>query len=114
VLTREHADAFYRKAQKVRTLMIREFAETFSRVDVLLLPTSPTLPFRLGEKIDDPLAMYLADAYTLPAGLAGLPAVSLPCGKARGLPVGLQVVAPALGEARLFDVSQLVESQMGE
>jgi aspartyl-tRNA(Asn)/glutamyl-tRNA(Gln) amidotransferase subunit A len=114
VLTREHADACYRKAQKVRTLIIREFADVFSRVDVLLLPTSPTLPFRLGEKMDDPLAMYLADAYTLPAGLAGLPAISLPCGTARGLPVGLQAVAPPFGEGRLFEASQLLESLLGE
>jgi aspartyl-tRNA(Asn)/glutamyl-tRNA(Gln) amidotransferase subunit A len=103
-------DAYYLKALKVRTALIDELRQHFRKVDVILLPTSPSPPFRLGEKTGDPLSMYLSDAYTVPANLAGIPALSVPCGKASGgLPVGLQVMAPALGEDRIFRAGLLLE-----
>lgn len=109
-------DAYYVKAQKVRTLIRRDFEEAFREVDIIAAPTTPTPAFRLGERIDDPLAMYLADIYTLPASLAGLPAISLPCALARAtserpeLPIGLQLIAPPLEEARLFTVAAACEA----
>ena len=103
VLSAGYYDAYYLKAQKVRTLLCRDFESAFREVDVIASPTSPTAAFALGEKVADPLAMYLNDIYTLPASLAGLPAMSLPCEPTRGgLPVGLQLTTPALTEARLF------------
>ncbi len=115
VLSAGYYDAYYRKAQRVRTLIRRDFDAAFAEVDVIAAPTSPTPAFRLGEKIDDPLAMYLADVYTLPASLAGIAALSVPCGATAAtesrpaLPVGLQLLAPAFGEARLFSAAAAVE-----
>jgi aspartyl-tRNA(Asn)/glutamyl-tRNA(Gln) amidotransferase subunit A len=115
VLSAGYYDAFYLRAQKVRTLVRRDFDEAFARVDVLAAPVSPVVAFKLGEKIDDPLSMYLADIYTLPASLAGLPAMSVPCGFAPApdggepMPVGLQLIAPAFQEERLCAVGHAWE-----
>ena len=108
VLSHGYYDAYYLKAQKVRTLVRRDFEEAFAKVDVIAAPTAPTVAFKLGEQIDDPLTMYLNDVYTLPASLAGLPAISVPAAPAKAegdrpaLPVGLQIIAPAFEEARMF------------
>ncbi len=100
VLSAGYYEAYYRKAQKVRSLIRRDFDEAFRSVDAIVSPTTPTAAFALGEKISDPLAMYLSDVYTLPASLAGLPAVSVPCGLTRsGLPIGLQIVTRPWAEA---------------
>jgi aspartyl-tRNA(Asn)/glutamyl-tRNA(Gln) amidotransferase subunit A len=110
VLSAGYYDAYYLRAQRVRTLIRKDFDDAFAEVDVIAAPVSPVVAFRLGEKVDDPLAMYLADVYTLPASLAGLPAMSVPCGLAPPpgggppLPVGLQLIAPALAEERLCSV----------
>jgi aspartyl-tRNA(Asn)/glutamyl-tRNA(Gln) amidotransferase subunit A len=108
-LSAGYYEAYYGKAQKVRTLILRDFQKAFEEHDVLVSPTSPTTAFRLGEKVDDPLAMYMSDICTLPVNLAGIPALSLPCGLDEGLPVGLQVMAKALDEARLLRVSRALE-----
>jgi aspartyl-tRNA(Asn)/glutamyl-tRNA(Gln) amidotransferase subunit A len=102
-------EGFFLKAQRVRTLIRRDFEAAFATADVLLMPTSPTTAFRLGEKTDDPLQMYLADVYTIPVNLAGLPAVSLPCGFAGGLPVGLQVIGRPFDEAVILRAAQAYE-----
>ena len=113
-LSAGYADAFYGKAQRARTLIARDFERAFATVDVLATPTSPTVAFPLGERVDDPVAMYLADACTLPASLAGVPALSLPCGLGEGgLPVGLQLIAPAFAEHRLLAVARGVEELLG-
>jgi aspartyl-tRNA(Asn)/glutamyl-tRNA(Gln) amidotransferase subunit A len=98
-------DAYYVRAQKVRTLIKRDFDEAFAKCDVIVAPTTPTTAFKLGEKVSDPLQMYMSDVYTIPVNLAGLPAMSLPCGFVDGLPVGLQLIAPPLQEERLFAVA---------
>jgi aspartyl-tRNA(Asn)/glutamyl-tRNA(Gln) amidotransferase subunit A len=102
-------DAYYAQAQRVRTLIVRDFAKAFEAVDVIASPTSPTVAFRFGERTNDPLAMYLADICTIPVSLAGLPSLSIPCGLADGLPVGLQLAGPAFSENRLFDVAHALE-----
>jgi len=102
VLSAGYYDAFYLKAQQVRTLLRQDYDAAFERVDVVAMPTSPTPPFRLGEKTDDPLQMYLADVFTVSANLAGLPAISVPCGFSDQLPIGLQLTG------RLFDESTLL------
>ncbi len=92
-LSAGYYDAYYLKAQKVRTLLTRDFDEAFSKVDAIVTPTSPTPAFKLGEKANDPLAMYLADIYTVTADLAGIPGISIPCGETREkLPIGLQIL----------------------
>jgi aspartyl-tRNA(Asn)/glutamyl-tRNA(Gln) amidotransferase subunit A len=109
-LSSGYYDAYYRKAQQVRTLIARDFAAAFADVDVLAAPTSPVTAFRLGERVADPLQMYLMDIFTIPASLAGLPCLSQPCGyDAGGLPVGLQLIGPALSEARLLAVAHAYE-----
>ena len=111
VLSAGYYDAYYLKAQRVRTLIRRDFDAAFQGVDAILCPTSPTPAFRLGEKTSDPLSMYLSDVYTLPASLAGLPAISVPCAPTRaGLPVGLQIIAPALRETTMFALAAAWES----
>jgi len=111
VLSAGYYDAYYIKAQKVRTLIRRDFDAAFREVDALVCPTAPTAAFRLGEKTDDPLAMYLTDVYTLPASLAGLPAISVPCAPTRaGLPVGLQIIAPTLRETTMFALAAAWEA----
>lgn len=110
VLSAGYYDAFYNKALKVRTLIKDDFDTVFKDVDVLLTPTSPIPAFKPGEKIDDPVAMYLADALTIPANAAGVPALSLPCGKtAAGLPIGMQLITPQFAEGLLFRVGQAYE-----
>lgn len=113
-LSAGYYDAFYLKAQRVRTLIRQDYDEAFSQCDVLCTPTTPTPAFALGEKTSDPLEMYLADIFTLPPSLAGLPAISTPCGlSGGGLPIGLQVVAPPFEEGRLCSVAQVVEDECG-
>lgn len=113
-LSAGYFDAYYLKAQKVRALIRQDFDRAFEAVDVIVGPTTPTTAFRLGEKTDDPLAMYLSDIYTVPVNLAGVPAISVPCGMGgeSGLPVGLQVIAPMFGEDRLLNVAWHVEQLM--
>ena len=105
VLSAGYYDAYYRKAQQVRTLLRRDFEAAFGGCDVIATPTTPEVAFPLGDKAGDPLRMYLSDVYTVSANLAGLPGVSVPCGLDRGLPVGLQLLAPALDEATLLRVA---------
>lgn len=109
VLSAGYYDAYYKKAQQVRTKIKEDFAKAFETVDMIATPTSPTTAFRIGEKTDDPLAMYLADVFTVPVNLAGLPALSLPCGDAGGLPVGLQFIAPWFHEDSLFTAGKAYE-----
>jgi aspartyl-tRNA(Asn)/glutamyl-tRNA(Gln) amidotransferase subunit A len=113
-LSSGYYDAYYGQAQKVRTLIARDFAAAFAQVDVLISPTTPTTAFRIGEKVDDPLAMYLNDIATIPVNLAGNCAMSLPIGLAPedGLPVGLQIMAPALGDDRLYRVGSALEQAL--
>ena len=106
-------DAYYLRAQKVRTLIRRDFEAAFASVDFVISPTSPTVAFPIGERIADPLAMYLSDVCTIPVSLAGLPAISIPCGLSEGLPVGLQIAGPAFSENRLFDVAHALEGALG-
>jgi aspartyl-tRNA(Asn)/glutamyl-tRNA(Gln) amidotransferase subunit A len=108
-LSAGYYDAFYGQAQRVRTLIIRDFERAYERFDVLLAPTSPTVAFELGAKTADPLAMYLCDVCTVPANLSGHPAMSVPFGSGDGLPIGVQVVAPARGEAVMFRVARALE-----
>ena len=108
-LSAGYYDAYYLKAQKVRTLIRREFEAAFDRCDALVTPTSPTVAFRLGEKTEDPVQMYLSDVYTVPVNVAGLPAVSLPCGLSDGLPVGMQLIGPALSEETLLRIAHAYE-----
>jgi aspartyl-tRNA(Asn)/glutamyl-tRNA(Gln) amidotransferase subunit A len=111
-LSSGYYDAYYGQAQKVRTLITRDFEQAFEHVDVLISPTTPTTAFRIGERADDPMAMYLADLCTIPANLAGTPAMSVPAGLSDedGLPVGLQVMAPALQEQRMYKVAAAYEA----
>jgi len=104
-LSAGYYEAYYLKAQKVRTLITREFADAFSRCDVLVTPTSPTVPFRIGERVDDPMQMYLADVCTLPVNIAGIPGISVPAGFADGLPVGMQVLGKPFAEEALIRVA---------
>ena len=116
VLSSGYYDAYYLKAQKVRTLIARDFVEAFDDVDVMVAPTSPIPPFKLGERVDDPLQMYLADIYTVTASLAGIPGISVPCGKLKGdppLPVGMQIFARHFGETRLLQVADAFEKAGG-
>jgi len=110
-LSSGYYDAYYGKAQQVRTLIIRDFEAAFEQVDVLVSPTTPTTAFPLGDRVDDPMAMYLADLATIPSNLAGTPAISVPCGLADedDLPVGLQVMAPVLADDRVYRVGAAVE-----
>ena len=108
-LSAGYYDAYYLKAQKVRTLIRREFDEIFQHVDALVTPTTPTTAFRLGEKTGDPVQMYLSDVYTVPVNVAGLPAISVPCGMADGLPIGMQFIGPPLSEATLLQAAYAYE-----
>ncbi|MBV8866784.1 MAG: Asp-tRNA(Asn)/Glu-tRNA(Gln) amidotransferase GatCAB subunit A, partial [Acidobacteriaceae bacterium] len=106
VLSAGYYDAYYLKAQKVRTLIAQDFCEAFGEVDAIAAPVSPFPAFKIGEKIDDPLAMYLSDVYTLTGDLAGVPCMSVPCGEtADGLPIGLQIFAKHFDEASMFRVA---------
>ncbi len=113
-LSAGYYDAYYVSAQRVRTLIARDYREAFATCDVVLSPTSPSTAFEIGAKVDDPLAMYLNDVFTVPASLAGLPALSMPAGlDERGLPVGVQLVAPLLDEAVMFQAAHALESELG-
>jgi aspartyl-tRNA(Asn)/glutamyl-tRNA(Gln) amidotransferase subunit A len=114
VLSSGYYDAYYHKALQVRRLIKQDFDRAFEQVDLLACPTAPTPAFGLGEKVDDPLQMYLADVYTLAVNLAGLPAISIPCGFSnRGLPVGLQLIGPVFGEMSLLQAARLHERATG-
>jgi aspartyl-tRNA(Asn)/glutamyl-tRNA(Gln) amidotransferase subunit A len=109
-LSAGYYDAYYLKAQKVRTLLTQDFEEAFKKVDAILTPTSPTAAFKLGEKVDDPLAMYLADIYTVTADLAGIPGISIPCGETKEkLPIGLQILGKHFDEATILRVAHMYE-----
>ncbi len=106
VLSAGYYEAYYRKAQQVRTLVARDFSNAFQEVDAILAPVSPFPAFRIGEKLDDPLAMYLSDVYTLPGDLSGVPCMSVPCGESHdGLPIGLQIFANHFDESTMFRVA---------
>ncbi|MEP7247839.1 MAG: Asp-tRNA(Asn)/Glu-tRNA(Gln) amidotransferase subunit GatA [Gammaproteobacteria bacterium] len=111
VLSAGYYDAYYLQAQKVRQLINRDFERAFKEVDVLMGPTTPTTAFELGAKTSDPITMYLNDIYTIGANLAGLPAISIPCGFVEGLPVGLQVVGPHFGEAKLLNAAHAYQRE---
>jgi len=108
-LSAGYYDAYYKKAQQVRTLIRREFAQTFEKFDALVTPTSPTVAFKSGEKMDDPVAMYLSDVCTIPVNIAGLPAISVPGGMSEGLPVGLQFIGPQMGDGTVLRVAHAYE-----
>jgi len=112
-LSSGYYDAYYGRAQRVRTKIAEDFAAAFAEVDFVLTPTTPTVAFKLGEKTDDPLAMYLSDFCTVPMSLAGIPAISIPCGLSEGLPVGLQIAGPAFSENRLLDAAHALERVLG-
>jgi len=109
-LSSGYYDAYYLKAQKVRTLVRGDFTEAFGKVDALLAPTSPTVAFPIGEKSSDPLAMYLSDVYTVPINIAGICGISIPAGFSRGLPVGLQIIGKPLGEATILRLADAFEA----
>ena len=112
-LSAGYYDAYYLKAQRVRTLLTRDFEEAFKKVDVIVAPTSPTAAFKLGEKVDDPLAMYLADIYTVTANLAGIPGISIPCGQTREkLPIGMQIFGKHFDEATILRVANAYEKSV--
>jgi aspartyl-tRNA(Asn)/glutamyl-tRNA(Gln) amidotransferase subunit A len=111
VLSAGYYDAYYLKAQKARALIARDFANAFQEVDAVIAPVSPFPAFRLGEKVNDPLAMYLSDIYTITGSLAGIPAMSVPCGKtADGLPVGMQIMTRHFDETTMFRIAGAFEN----
>ncbi|CCF86013.1 Asp-tRNA(Asn)/Glu-tRNA(Gln) amidotransferase subunit GatA [Nitrolancea hollandica] len=112
-LSAGYYDAYYVKAQKVRTLIKRDFDEVFTTVDAVVAPTSPTVAFKLGERVTDPLQMYLADVFTIPANMAGIPAVALPCGFAHGLPVSFQLMGKPFDEATILRIAHTYEQATG-
>jgi aspartyl-tRNA(Asn)/glutamyl-tRNA(Gln) amidotransferase subunit A len=112
VLSAGYYDAYYRKAQQVRGLIARDFAEAFGKVDLLFTPTTPTPAFALGA-VSDPYEMYLSDIFTVTANLAGVPAMSLPVGRVDGLPVGGQLIAPHFGEPAMFRAAYALERALG-
>ena len=113
-LSAGYYEAYYGQAQKVRTLVIRDYERAFAAYDVLVSPTSPTTAFRIGERADEPMAMYLSDVFTIPANLAGVPAISIPCGlDEAGLPVGLQLTTNVLDEGTLLRAAHTLESELG-
>jgi aspartyl-tRNA(Asn)/glutamyl-tRNA(Gln) amidotransferase subunit A len=114
VLSAGYYDAYYLKGQKVRALIAEDFRKAFTQVDAIVTPTSPVPAFQVGERTNDPLQMYLADIYTVTGSLAGLPGISVPCGKIGGeLPVGLQIFGPAFGEARVLQLAAAFEGAGG-
>jgi aspartyl-tRNA(Asn)/glutamyl-tRNA(Gln) amidotransferase subunit A len=110
-LSSGYYDAYYKKAQKVRTLLKRDFDKTFEKYDVILSPTAPILPFKLGEKMDDPVAMYMADILTVSINLTGVCALSIPCGTVEGLPVGLQLIGDRFKEEKILNVAYAYEKR---
>lgn len=112
-LSAGYYDAYYLKAQKVRTIIINEFKEAFKKCDALVTPTSPSLPFRIGEKIEDPLQMYLSDVCTIPSNIAGIPAITVPAGFCNGLPVGMQILGRHLEEEMILRIAYAYENATG-
>ena len=112
-LSAGYYDAYYLKALKVRTLIRREFEAAFEDYDVLVTPTSPTVPFKMGERLDDPVRMYLSDVATIPVNIAGIASISVPGGFLEGLPVGMQIIGPAFSEETLFRVAHAYEQATG-
>ena len=112
-LSAGYYDAYYGRAQRVRTLVREDFARAFGAVDLIASPTSPTVAFKAGSRVDDPLAMYLCDVCTIPTNLAGLPAISIPCGLSDGLPVGFQLIGPAFSENRILEAAHALEAAIG-
>ena len=112
-LSSGYYDAYYHKAQQVRTLIRQDFARVFEEVDALAAPVSPVVAFPIGDRADDPVRMYLVDVYTLPVNMAGLPAMSVPCGFSEGLPVGLQLIGPHLSEGRLLNIAHAYQRATG-
>jgi aspartyl-tRNA(Asn)/glutamyl-tRNA(Gln) amidotransferase subunit A len=112
-LSSGYYEAYYGTAQKVRTRIAQDFSAAFEDVDFVVSPTSATVAFKLGERTADPLAMYLSDYYTVPMPLAGIPAISIPCGLSEGLPVGFQIAGPAFSEARILDAAHALEKSIG-
>src|SRR5208282_4824219 len=111
VLSAGYYDAYYIKAQKVRALIARDYAEAFRQVDAIVAPVSPFPAFKIGEKVDDPVAMYLSDIYTITGSLAGIPCMSVPCGQTPGgLPVGLQILTKHFDETTMFRVADAYQS----
>ncbi|CAG0961632.1 partial Glutamyl-tRNA(Gln) amidotransferase subunit A, partial [Gammaproteobacteria bacterium] len=109
VLSAGYYDAYYRKAQKVRRLIQKDFFDAFASVDLIVMPTAPTTAFKIGEKAADPLTMYLSDIYTVSANLAGVPAISVPCGTADGMPVGVQFIGKQFDEATVLSAAFALE-----
>lgn len=111
VLSAGYYDAYYKKAMQVRTLVKKDYDDVFKKVDALIAPVSPTLPWKLGEKVNDPLAMYLSDALTVTANISGVPGLSVPAGFSNGLPVGIQILGPHFSEEKLFQIGYAFEQQ---
>jgi aspartyl-tRNA(Asn)/glutamyl-tRNA(Gln) amidotransferase subunit A len=112
-LSAGYYDAYYGMAQKVRTRIREDFVNAFADVDLVVSPTSPTVAFRIGERVDDPWAMYASDVLTVPVNLAGLPGISIPCGTSEGLPVGFQLIGPAFSENRILAAAHALEGAIG-
>ncbi len=114
VLSHGYYDAYYKKAQKVRRLIKEDFAKVFENIDFILTPTTPTTAFKIGEKTNDPLAMYLNDIFTVPANLVEIPGISVPVGlNAQNLPIGFQMLGPKFCEQKLFDFAKAIEERAG-
>ncbi|MCK9360963.1 Asp-tRNA(Asn)/Glu-tRNA(Gln) amidotransferase subunit GatA [Patescibacteria group bacterium] len=111
-LSKGYYDAYYRQARKVQTLIRRGYRDAFSKVDLIVTPTAPSVAFRFGEKMSDPLAMYLEDVFTVGANVAGIPAISVPCGMDDGMPVGFQILGPSMGDAAVLDAAHAFEKAM--
>jgi aspartyl-tRNA(Asn)/glutamyl-tRNA(Gln) amidotransferase subunit A len=112
-LSSGYYDAYYGRAQRVRTKIADDFRGAFGKVDLVITPTSPTVAFKLGERTANPLAMYLSDVLTVPMSLAGIPAISIPAGLSEGLPVGFQIAGPAFSENRIFEAAYAIEQAIG-
>jgi aspartyl-tRNA(Asn)/glutamyl-tRNA(Gln) amidotransferase subunit A len=110
-LSAGYYDAYYLKAQRVRTLIRQDFQKAFETCDALITPVAPTTAFKIGEKITNPLDMYLSDVFVVAVNLAGIPALSVPCGFSNGLPVGMQIMGPHLSEETLLKIGHLYQSQ---
>jgi aspartyl-tRNA(Asn)/glutamyl-tRNA(Gln) amidotransferase subunit A len=111
-LSSGYYDAYYLRAQKVRTKILEDFKKAFGEVDLIMTPVAPTPAFKIGEKVNDPVTMYLSDIYTVPMNMAGLPALAMPCGNVNNLPVGLQIIGPHFSEDLIFDAAQFCEDSL--
>ena len=111
-LSSGYYDAYYLRAQKVRAKISQDFKQAFAKVDLIMTPVAPTTAFKIGEKIDDPVTMYLSDIYTVPVNMAGAPALAMPVGKIGKLPVGLQIIGPHFSEELIFQAAQTIEDML--